>query len=222
LVQCIAGQSEGYLFAGAMLMRVADNFGFELQVEHADPKMPLAFRAAGSQWVGPDDLAQIGGHTHVLYLIGKGGSIERAAGLAAAASGLLKSGGIAVKVETTGKAHRADAWHAIADSPSIVRLYDAFVVFVSDKNTAWSVGMKTFGLPDVILKSTLPIDEAVSTLNTFLLYVLLENPDLRSEQTFAASEEDPTYFLRQEGCKHYEKKDLFFNPHGVWRLIPAS
>lgn len=110
LLKRIVQDSGGYLFAGCILMHMETKEFFELQVEGPDPRMADAFAAAGRHWATAEDLARIASHNFVLYLVGPGGSRERAESFMRAASGLLKAGGLAVKVESSGLAHDRGKW----------------------------------------------------------------------------------------------------------------
>jgi hypothetical protein len=110
IVTSIATRSGGYLFAGMVMMKIGTKDGFTLQVYEHDPNLKNAFALAGRGRLTDEDLDPINSHTFTLYLVADGGSINAAKRLLHAAHGLLKSGGIAVKIESTETADRADQW----------------------------------------------------------------------------------------------------------------
>ena len=110
IVTSIASRSDGYLFAGRVVMKIGTKEGFGLEAREHDSKLKDAFSIAGFGRLTEEDLTAIGLHTFCLYLGAPGGSVETAKKLLHTANGLLKSGGLAVKIESTGIAHRADQW----------------------------------------------------------------------------------------------------------------
>ena len=136
-----------------------------------------------------------------------------------AACGLLKAGGIAVKVESSGVAHSAETWREMTDSQFLPNLHRAFVVSVGDKEGCFSCGMHNLGLRDAVVA---PDDAdpgyAAQLMYRLQLYELLESPDLRHGHTFSLDAESPRFRLLAEDCTTYPSGDPFHNPYGMWRL----
>ena len=220
LVQSIAGESGGYLFAGRILMNTETKHFWEMEVYEQDPNLARAFALAGRGSVTEADLRAVAAHTCTCYLIGEGGSAEAAQGMMDAACSLLRAGGVAVKVESAGKALSGRDWTALAARREPRALYDAFVTLIGGGGEGYSCGMHNLGLPDASVQASLSDEAGAYLLQTFLLYTLLEKPDLRSGHSFSFNPDSPNYRLRLEPCGMYEKDDPFFNPYGVWRLEP--
>jgi len=139
-----------------------------------------------------------------------------------AAVGILHAGGLAVKVESAGVAHSSDQWKEFTAAADAEALYYAYVTLVGqgDNRTYYSCGMHNLGLRDAIITGNLTAYEAGSLLNTFLLYCLIEQPELEIGHTFSVDAPSPRYRLSTEQCTIYPKDHLFNNPFGLWRLSP--
>src|SRR5262245_26270889 len=114
LLGSIVRNSEGYASAGRTLLELKTVHGFEPQFEALDPRMLEAFRASGWHWRDTDEMARIAGHSSVVYIIGHGGSRKNTEALITAAAGVIKAGGLGVKIETSGLAHAPAVWLELA------------------------------------------------------------------------------------------------------------
>jgi hypothetical protein len=219
IVTSIALKSEGYLFAGMILMETASKEAFTLEVDDHDPRMRQAFECAGYGRFSKADLSAIASHSHTLYLLEPGGSLDAARAMMRAACGLLRVGGLAVKVESAGVAHLAESWFRMADNPFVLNLYQAYVALVGGAGGCFSCGMHNLGFRDAIVgPDDATTEYASQLLNQFHLYALLENPVLESGHTFSLDAEAPRFRLRAETCSTYPPDDPFHNPFGMWRL----
>lgn len=220
IVSAIAKQSDGYLFAGMVMMNIGTHDLFELQVHEHDSSLERAFSIAGRGRLRSGDLDAIACHTFVLYLVADSGSVEAAKKLLLAANGLLKSGGLAVKIESAGIAHRVDQWaeFCVGDGSCLL---NAYVTYIGGRGVYYSCGMHNMGHPDAVVEAGIPPDDAANLLHTFLSYLLFENPTLNDRETFSVDADAPRYRLFLEPCTRYEAGNLFHNPFGVWKMIPA-
>ena len=211
-----------YLLAGKVLMHLPTRHGFEFDIYPHDPGLRRAFLYAGQGWITEPELAQIDAHRHTVYVLGPGGNQDNARDMMLAANSIVRAGGLAVKVESAGKAFRRNDWARMCEGTGPLVLYDAFVVFSVDQKgneyTVYSCGMHNLGYHDAILTSKLPPKEAVALLDTFLKYLLVEQPAISEGHTFALAPDAPAYTLHLEACKLYPADDPFFNPFGMWRL----
>jgi hypothetical protein len=218
VVASIAGKSEGYFYAGDRLVQAATGQVFKLAIQGHDPDLQRAFALAGRRSLRPEHLDAIGAHTFVLYLAGPGGSVEAARSTMEAVCGLLKAGGCAVKVESSGVAHSAADWLRLAAQGDMATLYRAYVTLIHAGTAYYSCGMHTLGRRDAIIYGDLPPQDATRLLHSFLLYTLVEHPALQSGHTFSLDIHAPRYRLVAEPCATYPPDDLFYNPFGMWRL----
>jgi hypothetical protein len=221
IVTSIASRSGGYLFAGMAMVKIGTKDGFKLTVCERDPNLKNAFSIAGRGRLTDEDLEAVGSHTFTLYLGTEGGSVEVAKKLLHAAHALLKSGGLAVKIESTGTAHRAEQWEEYCAHDHVVSLLHAYVTYIGGNGAYYSCGMHNLGHPDAVVEADIPPNDAAKLLHTFVGYLLVENPTLKDRETFSVDAGAPRYRLFHQRCTMYEAGDLFHNPFGVWKLIPA-
>ena len=157
-----------------------------MEIYEHDPALQNAFHLAGRSSVTDAEIDAIATHTCTACVIGEGGSTEAAQSILGAASGLLRAGGLAVKMESTGKAHSKQDWYVLDADQSLRALYDAFVTLIGGDGGGYSCGMHNLGLPDAAQDAALSDEDGARLLQTFLLYTLLEKPDLRRSQTCGA------------------------------------
>lgn len=220
LLERIIRDSEGYLFAGGVLMHIESKFACTLYFEERDPRMQQAFRAASPHWHDTPEAEAIGEHRSVVYLVGNGGSREAAEAMMRCAAGLLKAGGLGVKVESAGVAHAPQAWLQFVDTLQLFSAYDALVVHITGEQ-AYSCGMHNLGLPDSITDN-IGNPDAADLLRTFNRYQFTESPELLDGQTFGAVAGGPVYRLNLEQGVDYGADSLFGNPYGCWRLTGVA
>jgi len=216
LVQSVAERSGGYLLLGELFGHSETNTTFKVAVEGRDSQMSQAFRAAGRHWLVDDDIQQIEAHTKVVYIIARGGSFALAKAAMNAADGLLRAGGLAVKVETSGVAHSAAAWRDFVQAGDEASIFRAFVVTVMGDDS-YSCGMHSLGFRDAVVSGRRS-EHADGLLGHFCLYLCTESPILQSGHTFALGPDEPVYTLQEEACRLFEEGSPFHNPFGIWRL----
>jgi len=204
-----------------VMVKIGAKDSFTLEVYEHDPNLKNAFAIAGQGRLSDEELEAIGSHTFTLYLTTEGGSVEAAKKLLHAGNALLKAGGLAVKVESAGTAHRADQWDEYCAHDHFGNLLQAYVSYIGSKGVYYSCGMHNLGHPDAVVEAKIPPNDAARLLHTFVGYLLVENPKLKDGETFSTDADSPRYRLFHEPCRMYKAGDLFHNPFGVWRMIPA-
>lgn len=209
-----------FLFSGDMITDLRTQLSYSLDIHERDEKVAAAIAFAGQHSISPDDFARLREHTFVLYLVGPGGVGAAARDLMPVADSLLEAGGLAVQVANSGAGHSAAYWHLLTEHRSNVpALFDAYVTLAQHEEEFFSVGMHVFGLPDALVKGPIDPNEAGELLQTFLLYVLLENPPLKDGQAFRVDPQSPVYRLSYGPSDLQEPDNLMYNPYGVWRLL---
>jgi hypothetical protein len=168
-----------------------------------------------------DDVNAIAAHAHTLWVIGRGGSAEPVHSMIEVACGLLKAGGVAVKVDSAGVAHSEKDWLAPTKDQRLSALFLAYVTRIGGKGGYRSCGMHCLGLLYAIVRGDITSDGAARLLQGFLLYALVERPELHSVQTSSLDAQSPYCRLTVEVCDIYRPSDLFHVPFGMWRLSPA-
>lgn len=105
-----------FIFAGRILLNLKTNQAFELEVCERDDRMKDSFKRAGMvNKFSEQFLNEVDNHKYVVYLSAETGNTESAKSIIEAGKAILKSGGIGVKVETTGKAFTKEHWIELLD-----------------------------------------------------------------------------------------------------------
>lgn len=216
LVERIVRASEGYLFAGNVMMHLETKNKVELQFEGADPRMVAAFASAGQHWAATEAMGRIATHASVVYIIGECGGLANAERLMLAGEGVLKAGGLGVKVESCGLAHSPSRWVEFVADRHLFSAHDAYVVYVRSSQV-YSCGMHHFGLPEAMVDQS-DADDPAELLRVFTRYMLSEAPTIVPGQTFATSADAPVYRIVPGRAIDYAPDSLFHNPYGTWRL----
>jgi hypothetical protein len=219
ILSAVADKSDGFLCLANILMDSSTKDAYTLDIYEHDPQLAAAFSIAGRSWIRQPDLDRIAAHKHTLYVLSPGVSVEFAQRMLKVGHALLKAGGIAVKVESTGIAHSADKWMEFTRSGDLFQLYYAFVTLIKGNEYFYSCGMHNFGLPDVSISFKLTPNDAAEVMNRFNCFVLLENPTLVDGETFSTAASAPRYRLKKEVCGLYHRDDPFYNPLGRWHLV---
>ena len=223
LITEIVKNSQGeYLYAGMVLMHVKSSKHYMLEVTDHDPKMKEAFAVAGKpNQVSQDFLNTIEAHQTVVYISGKSGSFENAFAIAKAANAILKSGGLGVKVESSGKAFTKEQWLTASEEYDEVSLYDLFVVeTIYDQNTelTYSCGMHNIGYKDVAVRNE-NFDTAYELIRMFNIFRFVDKPVLNEGETFSLSADSDRYVISELHPSPTEGQALFENQFGFWELV---
>jgi hypothetical protein len=221
IVTTIANQGCGYLYAGMILMHIDTKWSCTLDVYDRDPEMRRAFEIAGGGTLPESELIAIDQHAFTAYLSTDGGSFDNARKLMYAAKALLKCGGIAPKIESTGVAYPASRWNELTDDESPLAVMNAFVTYIGGNGEYYSCGMHNIGHRDAVVTADIAPNDAAQLLHQFLLYIALEDPAILDNQTFSVDENNPRYRIVKSPCTMFTPDDLFHNPYGVWHLSPA-
>jgi len=222
LIQSVASKSEGYLMAGHIIHHAGENIGFQVEVYEHDPDLKEAFLYAGRESFPQTLLDSIEQHTFTLYVIADAKGIEDVKDIVDVGVGLLKAGGLAVKLESAGIAHTKEDWFELSSNKEYFPLYSHFVTLVGEEDCYFSCGMKAFGLPDVVVPSTITPEDAAELLNNFNLYHIAENPTFSDGDTFSVGEGTPVIMVTAMEEFRYEEEDGFYNPFGLLDLSPVE
>ena len=221
IVTSIALKNLGeFIFAGKILLNLKTNIGFEIEIFDRDDRMKESFKWAGMVNMLSDEyLELIDKHVFVVYIVGETGDLQKAKSIAEAGLAVLKSGGIGIKVETSGKAFSKEQWADLIIKYQESNLYKMFVLdSISDvKGTTYSCGMHNLGFKDTIVSGE-HFQESVNLISTFGYYQLIDKPSIMSNQTFSSSANSPIFQIIEEQNQPYKDHKLFRNPFGMWRL----
>lgn len=220
LVQDVAAKSGGYLLAGNILHNASANVGYEIDVYDHEPTLKEAYYYAGQGRFDEEFLEEVGRHTYTVYLFAKSGG-DFLPSLVAAVGGLLKAGGTGVKVETSGIAFTGEEWNELLHSTDPFLLYSHFVALIGDESSYYSVGMKSFELPDIVVPNQLDATNAADIMNQFNYYCITEQPTFAEGHTFSLSADSDVYTLSFRADTRYGEEHPFSNPYGLVFLIKA-
>ncbi|MDY8025228.1 DUF4261 domain-containing protein [Paenibacillus polymyxa] len=220
-IEAMAREGNGYIYAGNHIgnLKNPKDF-FDVDMSEYNPYVAEAFEVAGNGSFKRKHIDQLNEHKSIIYLFGEGGSIEKVLDIMEAASAVLHAGGIAVNVESSGRASTKEEWLEITSSRDIAQVFTAFIQMSREENTFYTTGMQSFGFPDVEITSENITGSEVSTLfRVFCLYNIVEKPKITDGETFSTDPSSPIYLLKHKKCKMFEEEDPFYNPLGVWNLI---
>lgn len=221
ILEAIATKSGGYTYGGMLLTHTKNNDSFGLEIYEHDDKLREAFEYAGMGRFSDDELNQLDKHTFILYVIGAAGSTDAAQKMMHVATALLEAGGLAVKVETAGKAFNVEQWKTLTNLDDPARFYDAFVTKLQVQDDVfYTCGMHNLGFKDAIV-GAVGLEAASHTLDVFSIYQIVEQPEIHTGEWFAVDEALPKFQLLEEKDTRYPKDDGFFNRHGLWIMRPA-
>ncbi|MEP2239954.1 hypothetical protein [Maribacter sp.] len=220
----IENNMNDFIFAGSILLNIKTNEGFELEICERDDRMKDSFKFAGMvNQVSNEFIEQIDKHKYVIYLSSETGDLNSVTEIAKAGNAILKSGGIGIKVETTGKAFTKDHWNELLSDFEESNLYQMFVLdSISDGNgKTYTCGMHNLGLKDSIVYNE-EFQASVNLLSIFGYYQLIDKPEINLGQTFSTDLESPIFEISQEKNQPNKGDKLFENPYGMWKLERKS
>lgn len=220
LAREIAASAIGYSLAGGLLREDETGFACELVLQQADPDLVEDFAKAGPHWARTEAMADIDTHASVAYLAAPGGSRAAADAMMRAGAALVDSGGLGVKVDSTGIAHAPAYWIDMCEQLDQLSAHRALVVYVAGADV-YSCGMHNFGLPEAVTGAR-DKTQAADMLRFFTRYLLEKAPALADGHTFSVSEGKPVYRLERVPAIDYGPGSLFNNPYGAWRLSPVA
>lgn len=179
-----------FMFAGGILANPAGKDHVPLDFCEPYPQMREAFHVAGQGRVSQPTLDAIHMHQGVVYLhfpLDWLGQRER---LNKFTEVLMRAGGLAVKVESSGVAHEWGRWFSLL-SGSTFDAYCSAVTLIADSERYYSCGMHHFGLPESSLPRSIEIAAAADLMNRFNIYQIAEHPQLVPGHTFSSAPDAP-------------------------------
>ena len=208
-----------FIFSGTILLNLNTNQGFDVEICERDDRMKESFEWAGMvNKFSEDFLNKIANHKYIIYLSAETGGLKSAKSIAEAGNAILNSGGIGVKVETTGKAFTKEQWTEFLNNFEESNLYQMFVLdSINDGRRTFSCGMHNIGFKDTIVYNE-GFQESVNVISTFGYYQITDKPEIKSNQTFSIDEEAPVFVISEEKSQPYEGDELFGNLYGMWKL----
>jgi hypothetical protein len=228
------------------VVRSAGGGDFTFDDEHSqlapDPRMMGAFDAAADR-LKPSLLRQdreaILKHGAVVYVLSPRLPAAEAPELSnrtlAVVAALLDAGATAIKGESSGIAHGAARWRALAERARRARggtraelleraaaLVGAWVRRpIRDGGLLYSCGMHLLGERDIELPAGAQIGDDLEWMDLLALYQLAEKParGLVEGEGFRRRPQGERRILQLHACERYAMDDFSYTPYGYWRLI---
>jgi len=222
--------------------------GVSYEVRARDPGMSRAFGAWANRLresLDEADLAAVDGHTSVVYVVdeprARSQSVDSALRFLKLGADLLRHGGLALKVESSGTAWSSAKWGALCERVSDASrqqansqlaywtgLIEAYVQLpIVGADAIYTCGMHLLGARDVSIDRESAtrafgddIVQVAILLDMFTYYSRAEaKPSaIRDGQTFATAQGAPRFRLRGVPSTRHADDSLFKNPHGYWHL----
>jgi hypothetical protein len=138
------------------------------------------------------------------------------------AAALLRAGGFAVHVGSSGVVHTAEKWWQLSESNLTFDIYRSFVRLAVEPKYYYTCGMHNFGLPDSRIPRSGKPELAGEILNNFNLWRINQNPDLNAGETFSVNGVPGAFRLGKDFVGAFKPGEPFFNPFGIWTLEPVT
>lgn len=224
IIQDLTFNNKGF-FMDELYMSKCDGSALaEVVIDPYDESLTSFIEMTKSNDFSEKILEDIQHHTYIVSLTMEIEEIKDILTLVEMGSSLLKAGGLAVIVETAIKTYSKESWENLLhytnlnSEKDIYSLYSNFVHFIEENQFYCSYGMKTFGLPDVVIQVEMPFYEVGHVLNYFNLYQIHKNPTLRTGHTFSLEGDSNIYQMERLVDFRCEVDDYLYNPYGVWIL----
>ena len=219
----MAAHGPRFMLTGDTLLDAQTGATTTLQEGGVLPVLESSFRAVGVYSdLNEADYASIRTHRQCLFLIDEqGGTVEAAAGMVRTGQAVLQAGGMAVKVESSGKAHSEREWLDL-DPNDLEDLFWAYVMLVGSPRRWSSCGMHNLGLPDISLMGVSDSQVAATLVDTLARYLLLDRPNIKDGESFGLGPDEPAYRMTKTACTDFPEGDSYYNPFGVWEMQPVE
>lgn len=207
-----------YVFIGRIFRSTISDRSCQIEIEQTMSDDTAEWEITGQAKITAATLQQIDGHPLDIILTSEQTGYHACRHIAQLAQVLLRIGGIAIKVESTGIAYEKQQWLTQCNSDDVFDIYSLFVQLVEGDHYYYSSGMSNFGKADVAIELTEDRGLAIYVINVFNYYRLTESPILQDGHTFQPDIECPTYQLQWIEDREVEADSLLYNPHGRWYL----
>ena len=225
-ITSLVERSDGsVLAAGKVILDTKSGRSSEFEHFEHDDGIGEAFRYGTLPTPVPEELlVKIDAHFSFVCLYSDADGLEPAMHLAELALSVAEAGGFAIRVEGSKRASSVDQWRdGIRQAKEIhaAMLKDLFVwSLLSEPGRFYTVGVPFLGYPDVAVMTD-DFDTAAETAHHFILYQLLEEPEMEDGQTFSVSEDSPKWRMFWQRHLHEPDEPTIDFSRGMWRLEPA-
>lgn len=212
-------KTKGYTILGNLMMNVESDSSFEVEVYEPEENLRQSFEHLGSGKADSKTLQEIDESTVVLYLIAKKTGLESVKELIRAVSDILRAGGLAVRIDTTGIAHSKESWLELERNvEDVVEVHRHFVTLVDYESFYSTFGMKSFGYPDVLAPSVSNREDSLAAVGSLSFYMVAQNPLLNSGETYSNGIDAPFFRMDIKEDDRYEDTHIYYNARGFVHL----
>jgi hypothetical protein len=210
-----------YTFDGGVLADVKHQDQVRIQILGQHPRMREAFEAATRGDLPLETASAITGHRSSIYLHFPANVIEERLRILKFTELAKRSGGIAIKLESSGVGHWWERWFQLLGSKNEFDWYCAVVMLLSGDGRYYSCGMHHFGLADCSVEQSVTPREAARLINKFNYWRIISPRTINSFEILRLDESGARFRLSWESDRFNPEGDLFHNPHGLWLLSAA-
>jgi len=203
-----------------------------IDVDGCDLKL-LSRNSALADWMdagsggafAAQELGRIRDHVSIASVrLGDSGD-RLASELLSLANALNNAGGLGIRVAKCGLAHPWTRWDQLLNSDPATGVNACLVLQVThdERGRLDTFGMNQFALADASVELGTGADRyAPATAFAFNVYLRTEKPKLKDGATFSYDPDAPSYVLAHEADDRYAATDPYYNPQGVWCLMPID
>jgi len=190
----------------------------ELLVKPHNPDLVEEFRFLLPKDIPEKEFERLNTHTHNAFLAGEVKNHDDLMHIIRATSEIVKTGGMAVRIESSQTAVTAAEWLLLQKDPKKANLFKTFVGFLKISNYVQSFGMQILGRPDA--RIAIGTDEyyAYNLLRNFLFMGYMDNLTYQDKQIVSLYKDEPEYKVHLINDDRGEE-DLFYNAYGIWELV---
>lgn len=209
-----------YMPISGLLLNSTRKTSFNYEFHDYDGKMKSAFEYAGlATRMSESDVNKVSEHKNVVFLYGPIGGLAEAYEIALAGAAILQAGGIAIKIETAGKAFSKQTWYSMIENFEPLNIYKMFVVdtITNSSGATYSCGMKNLGLRDFIVLGE-DFQNAVDLISLIAENQIIHHTIFKDKEEISLDAGREVYTIRTQKNQPYDDRTLFKNPFGMWQL----
>ena len=187
------------------------------KIQNAAPDIDVLFHEHSP--LEAEEIADFKKHQSLYFLKGSFKSLEEFNALNKVILNILNEGALGVYME-----HSGTAWskQAFIESYNEEDFFSLWLNFIQKEDTLFSLGMAAFDRADLCIRiGDESLESRQDTLLTLAESLFLEESTFETGVILELGENE-SYRLLKETNVLFNKKDLEFNPKGVWRLMPKK
>lgn len=194
-----------------------DGARLDLGFAEPDRQFPGIFRSSCRRTPTAEERTAVDGYTVNVLLSGKGGSMDAARTLMAAAAAMVRAGGAGVFIDNCGLAHGGKFWLEMTDDGSSDAVSFAFVSIIRGEADVWTLGMHVLGLRDVVMSRADVEEEGFDIVEVICYLARGENPV--EDGHIIGDLSGPQFQCRAEDGDARLAGTPMYNPFGRHRLV---